>query len=293
MQASRVRHSENFYQTADGLRLFERCWEPDGLSKGLIYIIHGLAEHGGRYDKAIGHLTEAGYAVSLTDLRGHGRSDGPRAFVSSFSLYLQDLENSLFRIRQRERRKRIFLLGHSMGGLIAALYTTERTPDIGGLILSGPVAEPGAGVSLLAVVAAKALSRFLPRLPLQRIETAAISRDPEVVKSYVDDPLVHHGGISAKMGGEMLSAMERLRRGMACIQMPLLILHGGADRIVSVEGSRNLCEAVGSKDKKLIVYENLYHEIMNEPEHRQVLDDIVNWLNDRTNSACSGGSRRL
>jgi acylglycerol lipase len=275
----RPSHSTGTYESDDGLRLFEQEWSPEGTPKAGVVIVHGYGEHTGRYVHVAEELTRNGYAVSTFDLRGHGRSQGdPRTFVRSFDEHLDDLERFLSRVRERHSGRPLFLFGHSMGGTIATLFAIARQPEIRGLLLSGASLKLSDNYSLSLITLAKIISLVLPKLRLIKLDASAVSRDAEVVREYVTDPLVYHGGIPARTGAEMNRAMERIRQRMETLEVPLLIMHGTCDLLADPEGSRQLYDRAESDDKDLRLYEGLYHEILNEPEKAQVLADMVEWL---------------
>jgi acylglycerol lipase len=275
----RPSHSTGTYESDDGLRLFEQEWSPEGTPKAGVVIVHGYGEHTGRYVHVAEELTRNGYAVSTFDLRGHGRSQGdPRTFVRSFDEHLDDLERFLSRVRERHSGRPLFLFGHSMGGTIATLFAIARQPEIRGLLLSGASLKLSDNYSPSLITLAKIISLVLPKLRLIKLDASAVSRDAEVVREYVTDPLVYHGGIPARTGAEMNRAMERIRQRMETLEVPLLIMHGTCDLLADPEGSRQLYDRAESDDKDLRLYEGLYHEILNEPEKAQVLADMVEWL---------------
>ncbi len=219
------------------------------------------------------------FGVYSYDQRGHGRSDGLRGYVRRFSDYLSDLDVFFQLVLRQHPGKPVFLFGHSMGGTIAAAFTARQQPDIDGLVLSAAVARPGASVTRLSILLARTLSILLPGLGISPIDASAISRDPEVVKSYTRDPLVYHGKIRARLGSELLNTIENyLPRNYSRIQVPLLIMHGSADRLSNVEGSNLIFASVGSKDKTIKIYDGYYHEILNEPGRASVLKNMADWF---------------
>jgi len=272
-----MEHDTGRFKTADDLNLFEQWWRPEENPKATVIIVHGYAEHSTRYTHVAEHLVNNGYAIETFDLRGHGQSEGKRAFVRSFDEYLGDLEQFLERVKQRIKAKNTFLLGHSMGGAIVSLFAITRKPDIKGLILSGPALKISDDISPLLVRLSSIIGTFLPRLPTIKLDSSGISRDPEVVRRYDNDPLVYRGGIPARTGAEITGATRMIQAGMESISLPLLILHGSDDRLADPEGSKSLYERAQSKDKALKLYEGYYHEVMNEPEKEMVLADIVEW----------------
>ena len=241
--------------------------------------MHGYAEHSGRYLHAAEYLVRSGYAVYAFDLAGHGRSEGKRAFVWSFDEYLVDVEQTLSRARERAAGKRFFLLGHSLGGAIAALFAIEKRPGLAGLILSGPYLKLTGDIPPLRLKLALIFGTILPNLPVaKKIDSSLLSRDPVVAERYDKDPLVYHGMMKAREAAEIIRAVKRIQAEMEAVTLPLLILHGSGDRLADIEGSKEFYRGAGSTDKTLKIYEGLYHEVLNEPEKERVLADIAAWL---------------
>ena len=267
------------FATAGGLTLFERHWLPDGAPRADVIIVHGYAEHSGRYEHVGAALAERGYAVHALDLRGHGRSEGRRVFVRSMNEYLDDLD--AFLERNRHPGRPLFLLGHSMGGTVVALAAVTRETDAQGLILSGPALTTD-GASPLMTRIVLLLGRFFPSLRLRKLDAAAVSRDPAVVAAYDADPLVERGKINAGTAAAMIRAMRTIDKHEPDIRLPLLVMHGTEDLLASPAGSQALHERASSTDKTLRLYAGLYHEILNEPEQQEVLGDVLAWLDART-----------
>jgi alpha-beta hydrolase superfamily lysophospholipase len=274
-----VRGEEDTYLARDGRRMFERRWLPEGAPKAAVAIVHGYAEHSGRYAHVGERLASAGYAVHALDLRGHGLSDGERALVGSFREYLDDLAGFLVRVRAKDDVP-VVLLGHSMGGRIVALAMVTDRPAVAGVILSGPALDTRGGQQLGAPVF-KLIGRWFPRLGLVALGADKVSRDADVVRRYVEDPLVYHGRMKAGLIAAAIRAGERIERDDQTIAVPILIQHGTSDGLTSPEGSARLHARVSSRDKTLKLYDGLYHEIYNEPERDRVLDDVVAWLDAR------------
>ena len=277
------RKSGNF-TSFDGLKLYDQWWRPQSEPRASVVILHGLCEHSGRYNEVAEFLATHGYAVDTFDLRGHGKSEGIKSYIESFDNYLKDLDVILDRVGLRLPDMPVFLLGHSMGGEICSMYCITRQPDIRGVILSAPSVKISKDISPFLQKISSMLSKFFPKLPTIKLETAALSRDPEVLKRRDNDPLVYQGKILLRTGAEILRATKLIQAQMEKISLPLLILHGTEDRFADVEGSKMLYAGVKERDKTLKLYEGLFHEIMNEPEKEQVLDDIVTWMNDHTRS---------
>jgi alpha-beta hydrolase superfamily lysophospholipase len=270
-----MNHETGTFETTGGLVLFEQRWRPEGTSRAVVAIVHGYAEHSGRYRWTAAQLTARGYAVEALDLRGHGRSEGERVFVNSFEEYLDDVERFLARVRLRNPGVPTFLLGHSMGGGVVTAFVIARKPALAGVLLSGsallgprPVVRPNS-------------ENQRPPGPLP---AEAISRDPAVVAAYKSDPLVYRGAPRADRAAAWGDAVDLVQKGMESITLPLLIMHGTGDLLVPFEGSKRLMERASSKDKTLKLYEGLYHEILNEPERDRVMADILIWLDAHTSS---------
>lgn len=278
---SQIQHQEGTFKTNDGINIFEQRWQPVTEPKAVIIIIHGYAEHSGRYAHVADYLANHGYAVETFDLRSHGKSDGKKTFIRSFDEFLSDVDLFLKRVQERHPNKNIFLLGHSMGGLIASLFVVTRKPNVKGLLLSGASLKISDEISPMLVKLSSVIGAIVPRLPTIKLDGTAVSRDPEVVKKYDSDPLNYRGGIPARTGAEFNRGVKQIQEQMAAITLPLLIMHGTADRLADPAGSKQLYERAQSHDKTLKLYEGFYHEILNEPEKERVLGDIVEWINER------------
>lgn len=282
-----VRPEHASLQTSDGLRLHVQWWAPGGTSGAVIAVVHGAAEHIGRHQDLAVALNREGYTVVGFDLRGHGRSDGRRLFVRSFDEYLNDTDLFLKHVRDRTGDRPLFLFAHSMGGAIATLFVLTRPSDLDGLILSGPLLKIGDKFSPMTIRIAKSLGRFLPRLPLDRIDPTDLSRDERVVRAYESDPLVHHGWIPAGTAAGGIRAIQHIERYEARLQLPILLLHGTADRLADVEGSKRLHDRASSPDKTLKLYEGFFHEVLNEPGGDTALKAVLSWLGRRTDGDTS------
>ena len=270
-------HVEGTYPGAAGGAVYWQRWEPEQV-KGIVVLSHGLAEHSGRYGHVAARLNEAGYAVYALDHWGHGRSGGTRANVERFAHLMADLDTLLTKARGEHPGRPVFLLGHSLGGLIALDYVVTRGESgLAGLVLSGAAVDPSVGSSVQRA-AAGFLSRYTPNLGVLSLDATAVSRDADEVRKYVEDPLNYHGKIRARTGAETLASVERVIQGLAGLRLPMLVLHGTKDRLTSPAGSELVAEKSGSKDKTLKLYDGLFHEIFNEPERDTVLGDVVAWL---------------
>jgi alpha-beta hydrolase superfamily lysophospholipase len=240
--------------------------------------VHGYAEHSGRYEGLGSWFAERGFAVHAYDHRGHGRSGGRRCHVAAFREYLDDLDGFLQIVRREHSGIPITLVGHSMGGLIAVAHLVERRPAIHSAVTSGAGLALGQGISRLRVSAARVLRHLLPRLSLgSGLDPNGLSRDPEVVKGYLEDPLVHRR-MTTSLAAELLGAVPRTAARALEVEVPLLMLHGEEDPLCPAEGSRAFFDGLAVAGSDLRIYPELRHEIFNEPERERVYLDILEWL---------------
>jgi len=276
-----MEHTESSFRGHKNLNLYYQSWLPAGGPRAILLVVHGGAEHSGRYTNLVNYFVPKGYAVCGLDHRGHGKSEGLRFYVERFSDYLTDLKTFFDMVRGEHGDTKIFLVGHSMGGAIATAYTAHHQHELAGLLLSAAVLKVPFGRSPALIAAARMLSLLLPKMGVTVLDASAISQDKAVVDAYVNDPLVYRGKIRARLGAEILKTLQELPRQMPEIILPILIMHGTADQLCDPEGSQMLYEQVGSRDKTLKLYEGFYHEIFNEPGHKQVLADMETWLATR------------
>ena len=279
-----MKHEDGFFEEVRGAKIYYQYWLPDGDVRAVILISHGLAEHSGRYMNVVNHFVPHGYAVYALDNIGHGKSDGRRVYVKGFTDYTDVLGEYLAIIRLWQPDKPLFLLGHSMGALIAAVFLLDHQSAFSGAILSGPSVVVPKNVSRATIVMARIFSALAPTIGLMGLDAEGVSRDPAVVRAYIDDPLVYNGKTTARLGYELLKAMQRVTTESSRITLPIMILQGGADRLVDPNGARILYDTIGSSDKTLKIYDGLYHEVYNEPEHDEVLGDVEAWLEKHTSS---------
>ncbi|AKF04574.1 Lysophospholipase [Sandaracinus amylolyticus] len=272
-----MRMRDEMIRSNDGTNIFTRAWRPSGPARAVVALVHGFKAHGGLYEWAGIELAKRGIAAYALDLRGHGRSEGARLWVESFSKYLEDVDALVQMARGREPGLPIFVLGHSAGGVISCGYVLEHQRELAGFVCESFAHEiPAPDVALTVI---KGLDRIAPALHLLKLEDEAFSRDPAFVARMKSDPLIDRQGYPAHSVAELVRADERLKKGdFAKITLPVLILHGSADRVTKPSGSRRFEQMGGSGDKTLKVYEGHYHDLLNDIGREQVLDDVVKWM---------------
>ena len=277
-----MREDGNFVLPAEskaaGAKLYWQKWTPDSNPKALILLVHGYAEHSGRYQYFAEHCLGKDYAVYALDHWGHGKSEGTPGFVPDFSVFHDGVDQLLARARQDFPDLHVILVGHSMGGLISATYLLANQARFAACVLSGPAIKAAEEPSAFLKAISGFLSRFFPKLGVLELDPNGISRDPQVVADYLADPLVYNGKMGARLAAEMLGKMAEIQHNAGQISLPLLMLHGGKDSLAAADGSRFLDAHVSSPDKMLKIYPELFHEIFNEPEKDKVLNDMTDWL---------------
>lgn len=276
-----MKHSEGTLSGPQGLRIYYQTWQPETPPKAAVLLVHGLGEHAARHRNTIQRLVENGYAVYGPDHIGHGKSEGMRAYINRFSDLTSPLDTLVGIIRAELPNAPLFVLGHSLGGLITAYYLLDNQDKFSGAVLSAPAVKAGDDISPALIAMSRILSALTPKMGVLALDPKGISRDPQEVAAYINDPLNFHGKIPARMGGEMLTAMARVTAEAGRITLPLLIIQGSADVMVNPSGAQMLHDLVSSSDKTLKVYPGYYHEMHNEPEpdRQRVLGDVLTWLN--------------
>ncbi len=272
-----MEHRESTFKGEGDLELYYQRWRPDEAPKAVLAVVHGFGEHSGRYGNVVDWLVPKGYAVYAFDQRGHGRSPGQRGYVESFADVRADVRAFLDRVRREAPDLSVFLVGHSQGGLTVLNYALHDPSGLAGVVASGPVlTQPD--VSPVLLLLSRLLSRVWPTFSLEvGLEAAALSRDPAVVRAYQDDPLVHGKG-TPRLGTEIMAAADWTQAHASDWSLPLLLVHGGADRLSPPEASRRFFENVTFPDKKRIEYEGYYHEVFNDVGKEQVLAGVEAWL---------------
>lgn len=267
------------FKAADGLNIFTRSWLPDGDVRAVVLIVHGLAEHMGRYAHVAAKLNANGYAVYGLDHRGHGKSDGLRAYFDNFDQPVNALKQYFDTVKTEQPGKKIFIYGHSLGSLISLVFLLRYQNEVAGAIISGTTLGVEAGQPALLISLGDLLNNVAPKLPVTPLDSKWLSHDPALVIAYDTDPLVHRGNVRVRMSSQIVHNSRDVRVRLPELKLPILILHGGDDKICPPSGSTMLNQGLGLSDKSLKLYTGMYHEVHNEVEKEMVLNDIVEWLN--------------
>lgn len=273
--------SEHSFDGVGGIPIVYDVWTPDTEVNGVVILCHGYAEHARRYDHVAQRFADGGLITYALDLRGHGRSEGKRVYLKNIAEYTDDFHHLVGIATAAHPELKRVAIGHSMGGGVVFAYGVEHPDDYALMVLSGPAVYAQEAVSPVMSLVAKVMGTILPGLPVEQLPTDAVSRDPDVVAAYLADPMVHHGKLPAGIAKALLAVGETMPQRASALTAPLLVVHGGQDKLIPVSGSERLVECVGSADVHLKVYPDLYHEVFNEPERAQVLDDVMSWIEVR------------
>lgn len=272
--------------TKDGIPLRLRVWRPERPPRGQVVVTHGHGEHLGRYNHIAQALCGADFVAYTYDLRGHGRSGGKKGHSPSFLTYVDDLYEVHDLASRTDPTLPLWLMGHSLGGLITLTYGVRRAPQAAGMIASAPLLQAKYAPPRWKVLMAQTLASLVPSLTVstELSEGVRMSHDEAFLKSMPDQDL-EHSQMSLRVGNDVLSIMQETLAQAPRLTLPLLLLHGEADGAADPAASREFYKQAGSQDKTLKVYPGLYHEIMNETEREQVLSDLMGWLEKRSQAA--------
>jgi acylglycerol lipase len=269
---------ESFTSLGD-LDVHLRSWQPKGTPGAVIAICHGVNSHSGQYAWAAEAFAAKGFAVYAVDLRGRGKSAGERFYVENISEYVADVSGMIDIAKKRNPGLPIYLLGHSAGGVVACAYTLDHQDVIDGLICESFAFQvPAPGFVLAAI---KGLSHVAPRLGVLTLHMKDFTRDPAALKVLEDDPMTKGEVQPAMTVAALARADERLHDSFGQITLPLLILHGTADKTTVCKGSEYFHQHAGSRDKTLKLYDGHFHDLLNDLGKEDVMADIVGWLKAR------------
>jgi alpha-beta hydrolase superfamily lysophospholipase len=264
----------------NGGDLFVRWWRPQGPPRAAVAICPGFNSHSGYYGWFGERCAAEGIACFAIDLRGRGKSDGERFYVETFDDYIADFALLVEHVRTATPSIPLFLLGHSAGGVVAALYALDQGGKIAGLVLESIAFELPAPDFALAVL--KGLSHVAPHHHSLTLRNADFSRDPSLIETMNEDTLIRGESQPFATAAALVRADEQLRQSFAALQTPLLLIHGTADRASKPGGSRHLFEQAGSADKTLKLYEGRFHDPLNDLGREEVMTDIAQWIEART-----------
>ena len=273
-----MQQKEFSWKTKDGMNIYAKEWTPDGKVKAAIALVHGLGEHIGRYEHVAKALTDAGFAMVGYDLRGHGKSDGIRGFSTSNDAMMDDISQNIQTVKEHFPGVPTFLYGHSLGGNLVLYYTLTRKPEVKGVIAT----SPGLGVAKPLPAALTMVMNLLYKLaPATKInntlDVTGLARDPEVVKKYTSDPLVHPF-ISPRLAKDMFANGDYCMAHAAEFPLPLLLMQGTADRLVNPVKTKTFALTAPLSKVTYTEYEGYYHELHNEPEKADVMKVMIGWL---------------
>jgi acylglycerol lipase len=270
---------EATFTSTGGLQIFYRLWQPAGDPRAVVVICHGVNSHGGQHAWAAERLTERGFAVLALDLRGRGRSEGERFYVADIADYVADVAGTIAIAKARYPGCKLFLLGHSAGGVTSATYVLDHQAEIDGFICESFAFQvPAPGFALAAI---KGLSHIAPHLGVLKLKNEDFSRDPEWVAALNADPLIADEAQPAATVAALVRADERLRVEFPAITLPLLILHGTADKATLCQGSEFFHATAGSADKTLKLYQDHYHDLLADIGKEEVMGDMLDWIEAR------------
>jgi acylglycerol lipase len=273
-------HDEGTFEGSKATKMYFQFFKPKSYKNIIIYI-HSMGEHSGRYRFPIEYFIDKKIAFYGMDQRGHGKSGGKWGHIDSFSQYLEDLKTFHNIIKKREEDKRIFLMGQGLGGLIVVRYIQEYQDGIAGAILTSSTFKSKHQISPFVMNVGNKLSRFIPRFAFtNEVDPVFLTHDKDVVKKYMEDDLVHNK-VTARFFTEFIDALKVAFQKAEVTTLPMLILQAGADEVVNPEGSQEFFDAVASKDKDIIIYQGMYHEIFNEIGREKVYKDVESWLKPR------------
>lgn len=269
----------------DGLNMYAKGWAPDKEPKAVLCLIHGLGEHIGRYEHVGAAFVDAGYAMLGFDLRGHGKSGGARGHAPSADAFFKDMEAFVQDAAKRYPSVPRFLYGHSLGGLLTLSYAVTRNVDVKGLIVSSPGLRTAIHEQKAKLMLAKILGSLAPTVTLaSELDTSALSRDPQVVKDYVNDPLVHNK-ITTGFGKAGLAITDLAFQNASKLAVPLLLVYCSGDQIAFPRGSEEFASLAPQNLVTLKRFDGLYHEPHNEPEKAEVLKTYIQWLDAQVKAA--------
>jgi alpha-beta hydrolase superfamily lysophospholipase len=279
MSLAEIAPPQEHWLDGTGGKIFVRRWRPAGPTRAALVICHGVNSHGGQYLRAAQEFAAAGYAVTALDLRGRGRSEGERFHVEHVDDYVSDLSLAIEFAKAQDPGLQCFLLGHSAGGVVSTSYALDYQDRIAGLICESfafHVYAPDFALTLL-----KGASHILPDLPALKLKMEDFSRDPAWVAELLADPYTKDEAQPVETVAALVRAGDRMEKEFETITLPLLVLHGTADKATRPDGSQEFYDRAGSADKQLILYQDYYHDLLNDLGRERVMADVLGWIEAR------------
>lgn len=273
-----MQHSEYEWTSKDNVKIFGQEWKPEKKQKAAIALIHGLGEHSGRYEHVAEVFTAAGYSLTAFDLRGHGKTEGIRGHAPSIDAVMADITHNIELTREHFPGMPVFLYGHSLGGNLGLYYCLTQKPQLKGAIITSPGLGLASPIPPAKLFMAKALYALVPTLLMDNgLDRTGLSRDPEVEKKYSADPLVH-GKASTRFALDVLNCGAYNLEHAGEFPLPLLLMQGTADRIVSPQLTKAFANAAPISKITYKEWEGFYHELHNEPEKAKVFEAMLDWI---------------
>jgi len=273
-------HRSGTFTGGDGLALYYQAWLPSSPPRAALINLHGLGDHSSLYPSIAAHFPTRGFAVYAYDMRGNGRSPGQRGYIESWADYRGDLHAFLAQVREWEPGLPIFVMGHSLGGLVVLDYALHFPTGVSGVIAAAPPLGK-VGVPPLLMALGRVMSLIWPRFSLEvGMDLSGLARDPAVIQTVLADPLFHRRG-TARLSTEVTAAIARVQARAGELAVPLLIVHGSADRMVPPDGSREFFQKVRHPVRELREYRGAYHGLFADWDQEHVLADVERWLNLR------------
>ncbi|UAY50887.1 alpha/beta hydrolase [Ferruginibacter albus] len=281
MEATTLQLQTGTFVAANGMNIFYRNWKPADTPKALVIIAHGFNSHSGYYQWTAEQLTDQDFEVYAIDFPGRGNSDGERYYIADYNEFVEDLDKLINIAQAAHPGLKIFLLGHSAGGVLSSVYSLKYQQKLSGFICESFAFQVPAPD--FAIAALKGLSHVFPHAHVVKLKNEDFSRNKEVVDFMNNDPLIAHEVQPTKTMQQLAIADEKLKEEMPTIKLPLLILHGTLDKATKPSGSQYFYDNASSTDKTLKFYEGHYHDLLSDLDKEVVMGDILSWLNSRTN----------
>jgi acylglycerol lipase len=259
-------------------KLHLRSWRA-AAPRAVVVIVHGVNSHSGQYLWSGERLAAAGFSVFAYDHRGRGKSEGSRFYIDGIADYTEDLGTMISLAKSREPGLKVFVLGHSAGGVVSCTWALDHQSEIAGFICESFAYRVPAPAAVLAIV--RFLGKVAPKLPVLKLKMKDFTRDPQALAALEADPLTMNEAQPARTVAALLDATDRMTREFDTLKLPLFILHGTLDKATVPSGSQFFYDSAGAKDKTLKLYEGHFHDLLNDIGKDQVLADIVAWIDAR------------